>query len=113
MLFQASFVHIVHANLGQASICDNEVKLMRTPVPDWVRTTDPVIRSPARYLWTTTPANMELEDMPCSVVIYRHQLELVVTTPMQFEGHIVNGHVRMTRPMFFFLILDAVDTRWN
>ena len=24
--------------------------------PEWVRTSDPVIRSPARYRWTTTPA---------------------------------------------------------
>ena len=24
--------------------------------PEWVRTSDPVIRSPARYHWTTTPA---------------------------------------------------------
>ena len=25
--------------------------------PEWVRTSDPVIRSPARYRWTTAPAN--------------------------------------------------------
>ena len=24
--------------------------------PEWVRTSDPVIRSPARYCWTTAPA---------------------------------------------------------
>ena len=24
--------------------------------PEWVRTSDPVIRSPARYRWTTAPA---------------------------------------------------------
>ena len=24
--------------------------------PEWVRTRDPVIRSPARYRWTTAPA---------------------------------------------------------
>ena len=24
--------------------------------PDWVQTNDPVIRSPARYRWTTAPA---------------------------------------------------------
>ena len=24
--------------------------------PEWVRTSDPVIRSPARYRWTTVPA---------------------------------------------------------
>ena len=26
--------------------------------PEWVRTSDPVIRSPARYRWTTAPACM-------------------------------------------------------
>ena len=26
--------------------------------PEWVRTNDPVIRSPARYRWATAPANI-------------------------------------------------------
>ena len=26
--------------------------------PEWVRTSDPVIRSPARYRWTTAPAQV-------------------------------------------------------
>ena len=30
--------------------------------PEWVRTSDPVIRSPARYRWTTAPANNSNED---------------------------------------------------
>ena len=29
---------------------------MTTLAPEWVRTSDPVIRSPARYRWTTAPA---------------------------------------------------------
>ena len=29
--------------------------------PEWVRTSDPVIRSPARYRWTTAPASCEGE----------------------------------------------------
>ena len=29
--------------------------------PEWVRTSDPVIRSPARYRWTTAPAVNLLE----------------------------------------------------
>ena len=29
--------------------------------PEWVRTSDPVIRSPARYRWTTAPARFERE----------------------------------------------------
>ena len=30
--------------------------------PEWVRTSDPVIRSPARYRWTTAPASVSEED---------------------------------------------------
>ena len=29
--------------------------------PEWVRTSDPVIRSPARYRWTTAPAERRME----------------------------------------------------
>ena len=35
---------------------DNEAKLMTKLAPEWVRTSDPVIRRPARYRWTTAPA---------------------------------------------------------
>ena len=35
---------------------DNEAKLITKLAPEWVRTSDPVIRSPARYRWTTAPA---------------------------------------------------------
>ena len=52
MVFSASFVHIVYAKLGQASARDNEVKPSEISL-EWIRTSDPVIRSPARYLWTT------------------------------------------------------------
>ena len=43
--------------LGQADAGDNEAKLMTKLAPEWVRTSDPVIRSPARYRWTTAPAS--------------------------------------------------------
>ena len=33
---------------------------MMKHAPEWVRTSDPVIRSPARYLWTTAPPNYYL-----------------------------------------------------
>ena len=49
MVFQASFMHIVQAKLGQADAGDNEAKLITKLAPEWVRTSDPVIRSPARY----------------------------------------------------------------
>ena len=31
--------------------------------PEWVRTSDPVIRRPARYRWTTARAQTVLEKM--------------------------------------------------
>ena len=35
---------------------------MTKVAPEWVRTSDPVIRSPARYRWTTAPASSGLVD---------------------------------------------------
>ena len=35
---------------------DNEAKLITKLAPEWVRTSGPVIRSAARYRWTTAPA---------------------------------------------------------
>ena len=46
---------MAQAKLGQADAGDNEVKLMTKLAPEWVRTRDPVIKSPARYHWTTAP----------------------------------------------------------
>ena len=56
IVFLASFVNIVSAKLGQADAGDNEAKLMTKLAPEWVRTSDPVIRIPARYRWTMAPA---------------------------------------------------------
>ena len=47
--------YFVALNLAQASAGDNEIKLMMEDDPEWVRTSNPVIRSPARYIWTTEP----------------------------------------------------------
>ena len=52
MVLYASFLHIVYAKLGQADAGDNEAKLMTKLAPEWVRISDPVIKSPARYRWT-------------------------------------------------------------
>ena len=60
MVFYASFVHIVLAKLGQGDAGDNEAKLMTKLAPEWVRSRDPVIRSPERYCWTTAPAQMNM-----------------------------------------------------
>ena len=54
-------MHIVSAKLGQADAGDNEAKLMTKLAPEWVRTSDPVIRSPGRYRWTTAPALLDID----------------------------------------------------
>ena len=51
-------MHIVQAKLGHADAGDNEAKLITKLAPECVRSSDPVIRSPARYRWTTAPALM-------------------------------------------------------
>ena len=41
--------------------------------PEWVRTSDPVIRSPARYRWTTAPAIDLVEKLHlqfCKSILY-------------------------------------------
>ena len=58
MVFYASFMHIVEAILGQADARDNEAKLMTKLAPEWVGTTDPVIRSPARYRCLRRPPSI-------------------------------------------------------
>ena len=52
-------MHIVYAKLGQADAGDNDAKLMTKLALEWVRTSDPVVRSPARYRWTTAPAHVQ------------------------------------------------------
>ena len=57
------YIYVPHRVSGK-SVCkilkqvngDNEAKLMTKLAPEWVRTNDPVFRSPARYRWTTAPA---------------------------------------------------------
>ena len=76
-------MHIVYAKLGQADAGDNEAKLITKLAPEWVRTSDPVIRSPARYRWTTAPAQYSLR---------RSQIDLVcwsLTSLCHSNGHIV------------------------
>ena len=53
------YIYMYMAKLGQADAGDNEAKLMTKLAPEWVRTSDPVIRSPARYRWTTAPASSD------------------------------------------------------
>ena len=54
VLFYSSVVHIVKAKLGHASAGD-EVKLMMKHAHECIRTSNPVIRSPARQLGLLRP----------------------------------------------------------
>ena len=46
--------------------------------PEWVRTSDPVIRSPARYRWTTAPARFpEWKTVHSPVVLVLYSSEIV------------------------------------
>ena len=40
--------------------------------PEWVRTSDPVIRSPARYRWTTAPALIIDGSLSCNSFLSRY-----------------------------------------
>ena len=55
-MFQTTSLHIDLATTDHALTEDNEVKCMMKHAVDWVRTSNPVIRSPSRYLWTTVLA---------------------------------------------------------
>ena len=73
-------MHIVTVKLGQADAGDNEAKLMTKLAPEWVRTNDPVIRSPARYRWTTAhaPKSPERDDVVICKVRMRDSMSVHV-----------------------------------
>ena len=60
MVFRPLLCTLFRPNWAKADAGDNEAKLMTKLAPEWVRTSDPVIRSPARYRWTTAPADISL-----------------------------------------------------
>ena len=56
-------MHIVQAKLSQAGAGDNEAKLMMKHAPKWVRTCDPVIRSPALLVLVTSSGLQHLSGV--------------------------------------------------
>ena len=60
--------------MGQADAGDNEAKLMTKLAPEWVRTRDPVIRSPARYRWTTAPACTNKNNITCITMATKYPI---------------------------------------
>ena len=51
--------------------------------PEWVRTSDPVIRSPARYRWTNIMESGEVSQVQNSLWIPQFQY-------IQIDTHIIN-----------------------
>ena len=78
--FRPLLCTFVQAKLGQADTRDNEEKLMTKLSPEWVRTSDPVIRSPARYSWTTAPAQWRWKRVPQFDPGYNYKCITQVTT---------------------------------
>ena len=74
MLFYAYFVHIVYAKLVQADARNNDKSC-----PEWVRTSDMVIRAPARYHWTTVTALYGSAYDTTGIPIYKCRGELCVS----------------------------------
>ena len=89
-------MHIVYAKLGQADAGDNEAKLMTKLAPEWVRTIDPVIRSPARYRWTTAPAVL-VEEEEYQLQNINYKLQYMIFLVMHFQGSIYLGQKRSVR----------------
>ena len=51
--------------------------------PEWVRTSDPVVRSPARYRWfTSASASAKILDTPRFGITSRHTMVRVVHDKM-------------------------------
>ena len=88
MVFRASFVHIIAAKLGQADSGDNEAKLMTKLAHEWVGTSDPVIRSLARYRWTTAPTPHINTIQAYFVTVVTHVIALDAGQLTYFKIHL-------------------------
>ena len=65
--------------------------------PEWVRTSDPVIRSPARYRWTTVPAYSEVWNVAQSPPTPHHVALVSILAAERHRGSYTSteqGHKR-------------------
>ena len=88
--------------------------------PEWVRTSDPVIRSPARYRWTTAPAYLiqmtsHVQMQFCSNNIL---IKTYLTSGIFFSLGINIEHTYCIRQIldienkFTFMIFEKSDVMW-
>ena len=61
--------------------------------PEWVRTNDPVIRSPARYRWTTAPATKRVEEYPQRVHLSQDTYIIIVTITVHHQKACSLGYI--------------------
>ena len=86
--FRPLLCTLFRLNWAKQTPGDNEAKLMTKLAPEWVRTSDPVIRSPACYRWTTAPPRLEVQGAPKTITNKRFDLTkllLVVFSENDFE----------------------------
>ena len=69
--FRPLLCTLFRAKLGQAGAGDNEAKLMTKLAPEWVRTSDPVIRSPALKWLITLTLNIKTDMIHCYLAPHR------------------------------------------
>ena len=75
---------------------------MMKHAPEWVRTSNPVIRSPAHYRWTTAPAYILCLNIACDCVciIYIYLYMNIFVKSMNFpvtRGRpVIRGHFLIT-----------------
>ena len=93
--------------MGQADAGDNEAKVLTKLAPEWVRTSDPVIRSQARYRWTTAPAGLCMKDIIIYIYILMN-IGVIRTAPgPYFHTTIING--RDGTPGRYFTTIYSKD----
>ena len=66
--FRPILCPLFRLNWAKQTPGDNEAKLMTKLAPEWVRTSDPVIRIPARYRWATAPASIHIHVHPSNLL---------------------------------------------
>ena len=65
--------------------------------PEWVRTSDPVIRSPARYRWTTVPARFDQKGHTICMITLSLKNPLTFISTKFFSSHRQDATNKKTR----------------
>ena len=77
--------------------------------PEWVRTSDPVIRSPARYRWTTAPAYRTAGVASVFVWCKGFSFGCILTWLYTLYGSVVKLHIIKTLSIITLFFLSDRD----